>query len=447
VASRALRFGAIADDYTGASDLAGSLAREGARTIQILGRRPADEIARLAGDHDAVVVALKSRAETAAKAVDDSLAVAQALRAAGCAQLYFKYCSTFDSTAQGNIGPVTGALMQALDAPFTIAAPAFPRNGRTQYLGHLFVDAQFLSESPLRDHPRNPMTDPNLVRHLQAQTRRRVGLLAHPVVRAGVAAVKAAVEGLRREGVEIALADAVSDADLDVLAEAFVDTPLLTGGSALGQRLAAAWRRRGLIDAGWLATESTAAARPALVLAGSCSARTLEQLDRCRAAGLPMLPVDVSAVLAGGGAVEEARLFEAGRRELGRAGAVVIHSSMSAAERGPHLAAAATAGLSGDEAGMRLEAVLGGLGRALGPEVGRVVVAGGETSGAVVEALLATALAIGPELAPGVPLCRVVGGPGDASHPARAGRPSLELVLKSGNFGDADFLVRTVEPR
>ncbi len=386
--------GAIADDYTGATDLAGMLSAQGVRTVQVLGVRSL----ALAPHVQAVVIALKSRAEPVARACQESLAALRELQRLGARQIYFKYCSTFDSTRAGNIGPVTDALMTALGTKFTVAVPALPVNGRTQYLGHLFVNGEPLSESPMRNHPLNPMTDSNLVRHLQAQTHRKVGLVPLPMVRRRDVASEC--KRLEATGVEIALIDAAGDEDLAAIAEACVDMPLLTGGSGLGMKLPAFWK----VD------RSVGAARPVpgggvLMLAGSCSARTLEQI---RAFAGPKVALDVRAL---------PKIPEVAPGSL-------VYSSMRPAERQALLAEA------GDPEKLRrsIEQALAAIAsRAVRQGVRQIVVAGGETSGAVVEALAVTALEIGEQIAPGVPHCRTIG------------EPPLDLVLKSGNFGDADF--------
>jgi uncharacterized protein YgbK (DUF1537 family) len=240
--------GCIGDDFTGSTDLANMLARGGMRTVQTIGV-PA---APLAAEVDACVVALKSRTIPAADAIAESLAALAWLRAQGCRRIYFKYCSTFDSTPAGNIGPVTDALLDALagepNAGFTIACPAFPENGRTIFRGYLFVGDVLLSESGMKDHPLTPMTDANLVRVLQAQTRRKVGLIAFGVVRAGAAAIRDRITALRRDGVSIAVVDATADDDLDAIAAACADLPLVTAGSGIGRGLAHHYRNTGALS-------------------------------------------------------------------------------------------------------------------------------------------------------------------------------------------------------
>lgn len=235
--------GCIADDFTGATDLANMLVKSGMRTVQTIGV-PAGDAAL---DADAIVVALKSRTIPAADAVAQSLAAYEWLRAQGCRQFFFKYCSTFDSTDAGNIGPVADALLDAAGGGFTIACPAFPENGRTIYRGHLFVGDLLLNESGMENHPLTPMKDANLVRVLQRQTESKVGLLRYDAIGLGAAAVRASIEQLRAEGARFAIADALSDRDLYVLGEACADLPLVTGGSGIALGLPANFRRAGLL--------------------------------------------------------------------------------------------------------------------------------------------------------------------------------------------------------
>jgi len=221
--------GCIADDFTGATDLANMLVRGGMRAVQTIGVPASDTTI----EADALIVALKSRTIPAEEAVAQSLAALEWLRAQGCRQFLFKYCSTFDSTDKGNIGPVADALLDALGDDFTIACPAFPENGRTIFRGNLFVGDVLLNESGMQNHPLTPMTDPNLVRVLQRQTKSKVGLIAYDVIAKGPQAVRDRIAVLRNEGVRMAVADAVSDADLYVLGEACADLKLITGGSGI----------------------------------------------------------------------------------------------------------------------------------------------------------------------------------------------------------------------
>jgi uncharacterized protein YgbK (DUF1537 family) len=417
-----LTLGCIADDFTGATDLGSVLVRGGLRTVQTIGiPEPGVLDGGLldGGDLDAVVVALKSRTIPAADAVAQSLAALEALRALGAEQVYFKYCSTFDSTPAGNIGPVAEALMSALGAGGTIHCPAFPANGRTVYQGHLFVGRQLLSESPMRDHPLTPMRDPNIVRVLAAQSRLPVGLVAHDAVRGGPTAARAAIDGL---GVPHAIVDCVSDGDLDALGAACAGMPLVCGGSALGQGIAARLGREGRL-AGSGAAALPPAEGAAAVLAGSCSAATRRQVaefgrDHLAVALDPLAPGEPDALAAAA--------FEGIRGSLG-ARPVLVYSTAE-----PERVAEVQRRLGVEAAGARVEATLAALARLLvGAGVRRLVVAGGETSGAVVQALGVRALRIGPQIDTGVPWTHATGGVAP-----------LALALKSGNFGGEDFFRR-----
>jgi 3-dehydrotetronate 4-kinase len=415
---RRMTLGVIADDFTGATDVASMLVRAGMRTVQVIGVPQTK-----APDADAIVVALKTRTVPATEAVRESLAALRWLQAAGMRQCYFKYCSTFDSTPAGNIGPVTEALMDALGAELTIACPAFPENGRTVFRGHLFVGDVLLSDSGMRDHPLTPMRDANLVRVLQAQSTRRVGLLRHDVIARGAAAAGAALDALRADGVAIAIADAIDNDDLRVLAAACADLPLLTAGSGLALGLPAVYAERG-----WLVPDARAAALDeargaAAVLAGSCSLATNAQVQRWRDAGRPAFAIDPRA-LARGEPVAAAALTWAQAQPAGEP--VLIYATAPA-----QALQAVQAELGAARAGALVEACLAQIARSLVDRgVRRLVVAGGETSGAVVKALGVTQLRIGAAICPGVPWTQADGG----AH----GAP-LQLALKSGNFGGPDF--------
>lgn len=412
--------GVIADDFTGATDVASMLVREGMRTVQVIGipEGPAP------ADADAVVVALKSRTIPAADAVAQSLAALQWLRAAGARQIYFKYCSTFDSTPAGNIGPVAEALLDALGSPIAIACPAFPENGRTVFRGHLFVGDQLLSDSGMRDHPLTPMTDANLVRVLQAQSRGPVALLRYDVIARGADAARARLMALAADGVRLAVADAITDDDLRVLGQACVDAALITAGSGVALGLPAAYAARG-----WLQRDAQAAALPAVgghaaVLSGSCSAATNGQVRHWLASGRPAIRIDPRALAAGQPVAEQALAFA---RERLAAAPVLVYATAEPAE-----VKAVQAELGADRAGQLVEQAMAAIARALvDAGVRRLVVAGGETSGAVVQALHVHALRIGAPIDPGVPWT------------AALNRPLL-LALKSGNFGGTDFFTKAL---
>jgi len=417
--SHAPVLGVIADDFTGATDVASMLVRAGMRTVQVIGV-PAGP----APAADAVVVALKSRTTPAADAVRESLAAMQWLRQAGARQFYFKYCSTFDSTAHGNIGPVAEAMMAALGTDFAIACPAFPENGRTIFRGHLFVGDQLLSDSGMRDHPLTPMTDANLVRVLQAQSRGLVGLLRYDTVRAGVDATRARIAALRAEGVRLAVADAIDNDDLRVLAQACADLPLLTAGSGVALGLPALYAARGWLKLDEHAARLDAVGGGAAVLSGSCSVATNGQVAQWRAAGRPLRTIDPRALARGEPVVAQA--LQWALPQLARAPVLL------AATAAPEELHAVQAELGAARAGELVEHALAEVAAALVQSgVRRLVVAGGETSGAVVQALGVRTLRIGPAICPGVPWTQGEGRP-------------LKLALKSGNFGGPDFFAEAL---
>ncbi|MDP9510176.1 four-carbon acid sugar kinase family protein [Pseudomonas protegens] len=412
--------GCIADDFTGATDLANMLVRGGMRTVQSIGIPSAEVAAGL--DADAVVIALKSRTTPVGEAVAESLAALQWLREQGCEQIFFKYCSTFDSTAAGNIGQVSEALLKALGGDFTLACPAFPENGRTIFRGHLFVQDQLLNESGMQHHPLTPMTDANLVRVLQAQTALPVGLLRYDSVAQGVDAVRAKIAELRQKGVAMAIADALSDADLYTLGAACADLPLLTGGSGLALGLPENFRRAGKLrdlDAANL----PAVAGGEVVLAGSASAATNAQVDAWLEAERPALRIDPLALAAGESVVAQALAFVQAQQDT-----VLIYATST-----PEQVKAVQRQLGVERAGALVENALGEIARGLRDNgVRRFVVAGGETSGAVVKALGVRLLQIGAQIDPGVPATVSSGG------------EPLALALKSGNFGGRDFFSKAL---
>jgi uncharacterized protein YgbK (DUF1537 family) len=382
--------GCIADDFTGATDLANTLVRHGMRSVQLIGVPDADTVL---DDVDAVVVALKSRTAPVDEAVAESLAALEWLRAAGCRQYFFKYCSTFDSTSEGNIGPVSEALMQALGTDFSIACPAFPENGRTLFKGHLFVGDALLNESGMQHHPLTPMTDANLVRVLAAQCKGRVGLVPFDTVERGARAIIDAFAALRGDGYRHAIVDATSDAHLSVIGEACADLALITGGSGVALGLPENFRRRGLLAEHAAADALPAVGGRAAVLSGSCSPATLEQVERARAAW-PAFRVDPLAIAAGGDVAAEALAFAGANISDAP---VLVYASAS-----PDEVRAVQKELGREHAGALVEAVMAEVARGLVDlGVRKLVVAGGETSGAVVAALGIRALRIGPQIDPG----------------------------------------------
>lgn len=413
--------GCIADDFTGATDLANMLVRGGMRTVQSIGIPTAEMAAGL--DADAIVIALKSRTTPAAEAVEESLAALEWLRERGCEQIFFKYCSTFDSTAAGNIGQVSEALLDKLGSDFTLACPAFPENGRTIFRGHLFVQDQLLSECGMQNHPLTPMTDANLVRVLQSQTQQKVGLLRYDSIAKGVEGVRSKIAELRADGVKMAIADALSDADLYTLGEACADLPLLTGGSGLALGLPGNFRKAGKlrdIDAAQLVP----VAGGEVVLAGSASVATNGQVAAWLEAKRPALRINPLELAAGRPVVEQALEFA---RKAGET--VLIYATSS-----PEEVKAVQQQLGVERAGAMVEDALGQIAKGLlNAGVRRFVVAGGETSGAVVQALGVQLLQIGAQIDPGVPAT------------VSSGAQPLAMALKSGNFGGRDFFSKALK--
>ncbi len=414
-----MKLGCIADDFTGATDLANNLVRSGMRVVQTIGVPDAP----LEADVDAVVVALKSRTIPAAEAVSQSLDALKWLQAQGAQQIYFKYCSTFDSTPEGNIGPVTEALMEALKTDFTIANPAFPDNGRTVFKGYLFVGNVLLHESGMQNHPLTPMTDANLVRVMQVQTKRKVGLIDYKTVAQGAAAIRERIAGLRADGVGVAVVDAISNDDLLRLCPALKDMPLITAGSGLAIGLPVNFG----LSPSQQASQLPAASGLKAVVSGSCSVTTNAQVAYFKASGRPAMALNPAALTHGqSDAVVQQVLAWA--EPLLKDGPVLVHTT---AELEAVKAVQAQLGVA--EAGALVEHALAAVARGLvGFGVRQMVVAGGETSGACVQALGIAQLQIGPQIDPGVPWCYAPNGDGKGVH----------ITLKSGNFGTEDFFIK-----
>jgi 3-dehydrotetronate 4-kinase len=418
-----ITLGVVADDFTGATDVANNLVRAGLRVVQTIGVPAPD--AEPVGGVDALVVALKSRTAPVDEAVAQSLAAGRWLRGQGARQLYFKVCSTFDSTPRGNIGPVTEALMALTGAAFVPVTPAFPENGRTVFKGHLFVGDLLLSDSPMRQHPLTPMTDANLLRVLQPQlAHERVGLIEHVVVTQGAEAIAQRAQALAGAGQRIAIVDAVDDAALHHLAAACAEWPLVVAGSGLALGLPRRW--------GFVPRAEAAALPPpqghAAIVSGSCSAASNAQVADFIAAGGAAYAVDALRVAAGHDVAAEAIAWAAPR--LGRA-PVLIYATAA-----PEVVRAVQQRLGAEHAGALIERTLAAVAAGLVRQgVRRLVVAGGETSGACVQALGVRQLRIGPQIDPGVPWC----------HAAHTAHGALHLALKSGNFGGVDFFRRAFE--
>ena len=418
------KLGCIADDFTGATDLAALMARSGVPVSLRIGV-PEDAPADTAPIE---VIALKIRTEPAAQAVSAALKALQWLQKAGADRFFWKYCSTFDSTAKGNIGPVAEALMAELGTDQTLYCPAFPENGRSVYMGKLFVGRQLLSESPMKDHPLTPMRDSDLVRLLTPQTTRPAALIDHTIVRRGAGAVRRELDALQAKGVAHVVTDAVSNGDLSVIAEAARDVPLLTGGSAVALSLPELLCPEDIGRHGGTQGASggsqTGLASEAILLSGSCSAMTREQVEHYRETGAPAFRLDPMTLNDHG--VSEVDAWLSGQ-DLSQA--PLIYATAA-----PDQVARAQKTLGTARAGELIEQALAHCAlaaRRLGAR--RFVVAGGETSGAVTESLAVSRLHIGREIAPGVPwtFCR-------------SGGARIALTLKSGNFGNPDFFTEAL---
>jgi uncharacterized protein YgbK (DUF1537 family) len=415
-----LFLGCIADDFTGATDLANNLVRSGMRTIQSIGipTSPIDS------QTDAIVIALKSRTIPAQEAIDQSLAALHWLRAQGAPQIYFKYCSTFDSTAAGNIGPVIQALMRALDTDFTIATPAFPENRRSVFQGHLFVGDRLLSESGMQNHPLTPMTDSDLVRVLQSQCTDPVGLINYACVSQGSNAIDAQIQVLRSASTRIAIVDAISNQDLMEIGRAVRSLPLVTGGSGIALGLP----QNFALPAAHNAQTLPPAQGSRAIIAGSCSQATQQQVAHFLATGKPSLRLDPLNLVQD--RTEISRAIDWSNAHAGQ-DPILIYSTAT-----PDQVKSAQAQIGIVEAGHLIEQALGAIAQGLIAQgIRQLVIAGGETSGACVQALGITRLRIGPQIDPGVPWCFA-----SASDGLRA---DLHIALKSGNFGAPDFFTKS----
>ena len=407
--------GCIADDFTGATDLAGLLARAGVRVSLRTGipKAPPADTAPFE------VIALKCRTAPVAEAVAECRRALAWLRQAGATRFFWKYCSTFDSTPDGNIGPVAEALMDDLGVSQTIYCPAFPENGRAIFMGNLFVGRQPLAESPMRDHPLTPMRDSNLMRLLSPQVTRPVGLVDRLTVARGAAPLRAALDDLATEGTAHVVVDAVADADLVTIAAACRTMPLTTGGSAVAMPLPELYRQDGTLAADAPGTVLPAIGARAILLSGSCSAMTNRQVAAYRATGAPAFRLDPAALDARGPAEV---LDWLAAQDLSRA--PLIYATAE-----PASVRAAQDRLGRARAGEIVEQALAACALAARKAgARRIVVAGGETSGAVTQALGVSQLDIGPEIAPGVPWTVCI-----------SGGAQIALALKSGNFGADTF--------
>jgi uncharacterized protein YgbK (DUF1537 family) len=416
-----LLLGCVADDFTGATDLASTLVKAGMRTVQLLGV-PRRELP--VPDSDAIVIALKSRSNAPDEAVMMSLAALDWLRQNGAKQYYFKYCSTFDSTDKGNIGPVADAMLDVLNAQYTVFNPAFPTNKRTVYKGHLFVGDELLSDSGMRNHPLNPMTDSSLTRVLARQSKHKVGLVQYDTIVRGANAVREEMQRLSGQGLRHIILDAITDEHLMTLGEACADLVLVTGGSGMAMGLPENFRRNGDLRSGD-SQQMPSIKGAAVVLSGSCSLATQGQVAHMRG-GHETFQLDPIAIAQGRDVASEA--IDWARSRIGDK-PILIYSTAASDQVG-----AVQSKLGREHSGVLVEETMGKIAKELvAAGVRRLVVAGGETSGAVVSALGVEGLHIGREIDPGVPWTFSIG------------EPRLALALKSGNFGTEDFFTKAFE--
>lgn len=397
--------GCIGDDFTGSSDLANTLAKGGMRTVQYTGVPGGSAASHV----QAGVVALKSRSIDPADAVAQSLAALEWLKAQGCEQIFFKYCSTFDSTPQGNIGPVADALAEALDAHRVIVCPAFPGTGRSIYQGHLFVKDALLNESGLQNHPITPMIDADIRRWLAPQTKYDVGHVPAEVVFQGADQIAQALDRQHEAGKRHIVVDAIRDADLMAISRAAKGLPLITGGSGVALGLPANF---GCVPApvAWQGQPGKVVA-----LSGSCSIATRDQVAH-HAAAHPCREINAVDVIEGRLSAQDMATWA-----LDAGGIPLIYSSAD-----PVVVAQVQDKFGQAQSSAALEGFFATVAElAIGGGATRIITAGGETSGAVIERLNLGMLEIGPEIDPGVPALRA--------------RPNLVVALKSGNFGAVDF--------
>ncbi|MGI9470950.1 MAG: 3-oxo-tetronate kinase [Rubripirellula sp.] len=414
--------GCIADDVTGATDLAINLVHGGMKVVQVLGVPSAEQLSGL--DADAVVVALKSRSIPCDEAIALSLESLETLRDAGAQRFFFKYCSTFDSTARGNIGPVAEALMKALKVEQTIFCPAFPRNGRSVYQGHLFVGDRLLNESGMEDHPLNPMRDANLVRVLQTQSAQSVGQLVYGDYAGDVSEI---LSKLAQEDAALVVTDACDDGHLQQLAEAVSDMELVTGGSGIGRYLPEAYRRSRLLNTTPFEPVLPRVEGRSLIVAGSCSRATQQQVEWMRTQ-CPSQPIDVAQLMIDSSAIQTKLVAWAAAESPQKP--VMFYSTAA-----PDEVAKLQKQYGTDELAAAIEGLLASVVRTLVEQHAfrKLVLAGGETSGAIVKHLGVEALEIGPEICAGVPWT------------ISSGSDPLCLALKSGNFGETDFFAAALE--
>jgi 3-dehydrotetronate 4-kinase len=427
-----LTFASIADDDTGACDIAGMLASQGMRSIVVLDSASTEQVEQWTRDADALVFAIASRALPPSEAYRRTREAAELIRQLKPRCVGVKYCSTFDSTPQGNIGPSIDAAMDVFEQSFTVAVPAFPINGRTTYMGHHFVGDQLLSESPMRNHPLTPMNNSNLVSHLQSQTRRRVGLAAHPAVRGGAVSLSKELINLRKAGIEIAVIDSVCGTDMEVVSDVIAKMALITGSSGFATTLPSAWKRLGYWSEGQNRERVTRAdtTHGTLVVSGSCSDATRAQSAHFEKSGVRSFVLDGMELASGSFdrtklVAEAVALLESGEDVFIRTTAT--QRNVNAVQQW-----AVANGSDAIAVGGKISKGLGVVAKEVLSKTSPqgLLVAGGETSGTICRMLGIKALRVGHNIVPGVPLC------------GSMTTPIMPVVLKSGNFGGEDFFIQ-----
>lgn len=414
-----MQLGVIADDFTGATDIASFLVNYGMSTIQLNGV-PQDSLT-LDNDVDAVVISLKSRSCPVNEAVEQSVAALKWLQQQGCKQFYFKYCSTFDSTSKGNIGPVTDALLDALDEKLTIISPALPVNGRTIYQGYLFVMAQLLSDSGMRHHPINPMTDSSLIRLMESQSKGKCGLIPFNIIESGANAVSAKLDELKNAGYRYVVLDTLTEKHLLTQGEAVRDMKLVTGGSGLAIGLAKQWAKPG-VDSQQAQKAGQPQGDKSVILSGSCSVMTNKQVAAYQNQA-PSFALDIEKCLIDDNYINIVNQW------------VIDNSSQSLAPlvyatTSPENLASIQNKWGIEKTSIAVESFFANLAKRLVDQgYNKIITAGGETSSIIVQTLSISGFHIGPTIAPGVPWVRAIDKP-------------LSLSLKSGNFGDETFFIK-----
>jgi uncharacterized protein YgbK (DUF1537 family) len=427
-----LAFAAVADDDTGASDLAGMLAEQNMRTLLVIDLPAADQFLEWSAHYHAIVMAEGTRNVSPAEARERTRQALQLLKLREPHIFQIKYCSTFDSTPEGNIGPSIDAALEELDEDFTIALPALPVNGRTTYQGYHFVNQQLLSDSPMRDHPLTPMTNPNLVDLLGQQTKGRVGLASYHDVEAGEEHLSHTFCELRAQGINIAIVDCLNDRHLEIICRAACDLRLVSGSSAFGIKMPAVFRERGWVleDAvdDQLPPIATTIGQGCLVVAGSCSVATRNQNEWLIAQGVPSAHIKAQELLSQ--EFDRAALIASVRERLSAGEHFLLTTTDAPVEvRRVQQWGAVSKGLTVSSLGQSIAYALADLVLEILQDqgIGGLIIAGGETSGALCRRLGLGALRVGHNIEPGVPLCFSLG------------RFRLPVVLKSGNFGSTDF--------